>query len=203
MITLYEFALSGNCHKVRLMLSLLNLDYQSVAVNGKERQQKTPAFLALNPFGQVPVLADGKTVVRDSHAILVYLAKKYGADHWLPSDAENLAAVSSWLMTAANEVANGPNRLRLYYKFGRAINLKDAELCTSNLLAILNTHLSTTPWLATEQITIADLAVYPYIALAPEGNIDLALYPAIISWRQRIQSLPAYVDMPGIWRVAP
>lgn len=203
MITLYEFALSGNCHKVRLMLSLLNLDYQSVAVNGKERQQKTPAFLALNPFGQVPVLTDGKTVVRDSHAILVYLAKKYGAEHWLPSDAENLAAVSSWLMTAANEVANGPNRLRLYYKFGRAINLKDAELCTSNLLAILNTHLSTTPWLATGQITIADLAVYPYIALAPEGNIDLALYPAIISWLQRIQSLPAYVDMPGIWRVAP
>lgn len=78
MITLYEFALSGNCHKIRLMLSLLGLDYQSMAVNSSKQQQKSADFLAMNPFGQVPVLTDEDVIVRDSQAILVYLAKKYG-----------------------------------------------------------------------------------------------------------------------------
>jgi glutathione S-transferase len=73
MITLYEFALFGNCHKVRLMLSLLGLDYQSVVVNGSERQQKSMEFLAMNPFGQVPVLTDDSVVFRDSQAILMWL----------------------------------------------------------------------------------------------------------------------------------
>jgi glutathione S-transferase len=73
MITLYEFALSGNCYKVRLMLSLLGLDYQSVVVNGSERQQKSMEFLAMNPFGQVPVLTDDSVVFRDSQAILMWL----------------------------------------------------------------------------------------------------------------------------------
>ena len=91
MITLYEFALSGNCHKIRLMLSLLGLDYQSVAVNGSEQQQKSAEFLAMNPFGQVPVLKDDNVVIRDSQAILFYLAKKYGNGQWLPNDAAALA----------------------------------------------------------------------------------------------------------------
>lgn len=91
MITLYEFALSGNCHKVRLMLSLLGLDYQSIIVNGSERQHKSTEFLVMNPFGQVPVLTDGEVSVRDSQAVLVYLAKKYGNNKWLPEDPVGLA----------------------------------------------------------------------------------------------------------------
>jgi glutathione S-transferase len=58
MLTLYEFALSGNCQKVRLMLSLLGLDYRSVIVNGREKEQKGAEYLAINPFGQVPALTD-------------------------------------------------------------------------------------------------------------------------------------------------
>jgi glutathione S-transferase len=81
MMTLYEFAPSGNCHKVRLMLSLLGLAWRSVAVNGREREQKSAAFLALNPFGQVPVLVDGTVTVCDSQSILVYLARHYGGEH--------------------------------------------------------------------------------------------------------------------------
>jgi glutathione S-transferase len=110
MITLYEFALSGNCHKIRLMLSLHGLDYRSVLINGSEQQQKSVDYLAMNPFSQVPVLADDEVVVRDSQAILVYLAKKYGKGQWLPNDAAALADVVAWLSTAANEVALGPSR---------------------------------------------------------------------------------------------
>lgn len=200
MMTLYEFALSGNCHKVRLMLSLLGLDYRSVIVNGSAQQQKSAEFLAMNPFGQVPVLTDGEVTIRDSQAILVYLAKKHGSVQWLPDEPAALADVMAWLSTAANEVSLGPNRLRLHHKFGRAINLDESRITAENLLQIMEARLEKHQFLAAGQVTIADIAIYPYIALAPEGNIDLNLYPAVTAWLSRIQALPGYVDMPGMWR---
>ena len=199
MITLYEFALSGNCHKIRLLLSLLGLEYRSIIVNGGERQHKSEAFIQMNPFGQVPVLTDGEVTIRDSQAILVYLAKRYGNEDWLPNQADALAEVIAWLSTAANEVALGANRLRLHYKFGRPINIDEAEQTTNNLLRILQTRLAQQDWLVGDQISIADIAVYPYIALAPEAKVDLDGYPAIMAWMRRIQALPAYVGMPGMW----
>jgi glutathione S-transferase len=106
----------------------------------------------------------------------------------------------AWLSTTANEVALGPNRLRLHYKFGRAINVDESKQITDNLLNILQGQLERQPWLATNQITIADIAVYPYIALAPEGEIDLSLYPAVTNWLSRIQDLPGYIGMPNMWQ---
>ena len=202
MMTLYEFALSGNCHKIRLMLSLLGLDYRSVVVNGSEQQQKSVDFLSMNPFGQVPVLTDDDVIVRDSQAILVYLARKYGNEQWLPNEATALAEVAVWLSTAANEVSMGPNRLRLHYKFGRAINSEESRQTAINLLNILQGRLEKYEWLATDHLTIADIAIYPYIALAPEGRLDLESYPAVTGWVSRIQALPGYVGMPGMWQGA-
>ena len=202
MMTLYEFALSGNSHKIRLMLSLLGLDYRSVIVNGSERQQKSVDFLSMNPFGQVPVLTDDAVIVRDSQAILVYLARKYGNEQWLPNEATALAEVAAWLSTAANEVSMGPNRLRLHYKFGRAINSEESRQTAINLLNILQGRLEKYEWLATDHLTIADIAIYPYIALAPEGRLDLESYPAVTGWVSRIQALPGYVGMPGMWQGA-
>jgi len=202
MMTLYEFALSGNSHKIRLMLSLLGLDYRSVIVNGSERQQKSVDFLSMNPFGQVPVLTDDDVIVRDSQAILVYLARKYGNEQWLPNTATALAEVAAWLSTAANEVSMGPNRLRLHYKFGRAINSEESRQTAINLLNILQGRLEKYEWLATDHLTIADIAIYPYIALAPEGRLDLESYPAVTGWVSRIQALPGYVGMPGMWQGA-
>lgn len=199
MLKLYQFAVSGNAHKIRLLLSLLGLEYQSIAVNGSEKQHKTAEFLAMNPFGQVPVLIDGDVTLRDSQAILVYLARQYGDAYWLPNEAKDLAQVMAWLATAANELAWGPSRLRAHYKFGRAINVTESEQITANLLNILAAQLAKSDWLALDHLTIADIAMYPYIALAPEGNIDLSAYPAIIAWLRRIQTLPGYVGMPGMW----
>jgi glutathione S-transferase len=202
MMTLYEFALYGNSHKIRLMLSLLGLDYRSVIVNGSERQQKSVDFLSMNPFGQVPVLTDDDVIVRDSQAILVYLARKYGNEQWLPNEATALAEVAAWLSTAANEVSMGPNRLRLHYKFGRAINSEESRQTAINLLNILQGRLEKYEWLATDHLTIADIAINPYIALAPEGRLDLESYPAVTGWVSRIQALPGYVGMPGMWQGA-
>lgn len=153
----------------------------------------------MNPFGQVPVLKDGETVVWDSQAILVYLARQYAAPSWLPQDAAGMSCVMQWLSTAANEVARGPAALRVHYKLGRVIDIEDAQQLTATILQILDNHLKTRDWLAANHITIADIAVFPYIALAPEGRIDLTPYAAVCRWLRRIRALPNYVDMPGTW----
>lgn len=198
MLELFEFGLSGNCHKVRMMLSLLGVDYKSQLLNGAEREQKSAAYLAMNPFGLVPVLKDGDKIIRDSQAILVYLARAYGAEHWFPNDASKAAEISAWLSTAANEVARGPNALRLHHKFGRVINVEEATTITDNLLKVLNQHLEHREWLANNTITIADIAVYPYIALVNEGKVDLTPYIHIENWLSRIEMLSGFVAMPGI-----
>lgn len=202
MIALYEFGLSGNCHKVRLLLSLLGLHYESKLLNGAAGEHKSEEFLTLNPFGQTPVLVDGDTVVRDSQAILVYLARTYGADEWFPHEPARMAEVVSWLAVAANEIARGPNALRLHHKFGRAINLEEATKITTQVLSVLNLHLQTRPWLANNTLTIADIALYPYIALVNEGRFSLEPYLYVQNWMGRIEHLTGYITMPGIQRIA-
>lgn len=197
---LYEFALSGHSHKVRLLLSLLQLPYERIAVDGGAGEHKSEAFLALNPFGQVPVLADGEIVIRDSQAILVYLAHRYGGPRWWPQDSAELAGAMAWLAVSANEVARGPNALRLHHKFGRSIDLDTATKVTQELLEVLERTLASRDWLNGERLSIADIAMYPYIALSPEGSVELGAWPHICSWLQRIRSLPGYLDMPGTWQ---
>ena len=200
MISLYEFALSGNCHKVRLMLSLLGQEYRSVLVSGQQKEHKSAEFLSKNPFGQVPVLQDHETIIRDSQAILVYLERTYGAENWLPQAPAAMAEVIAWLSTAANEVTRGPSALRANHKFGRAINQLEAEIICDSLLDVLQTQLHQQSYLVGDQPSIADIAMYPYIALAPEGDVDLSGYPAVTAWLARIQALPGYVGMPGMWQ---
>ncbi len=203
MITLYDLAASGNCHKVRLLLSLLGVQYHSRAVNLMDSEHKSAQFVQMNPFGQVPVLVDGNVVLRDSQAILVYLAKQYGDHHWLAADdPKAMAQIMAWLSTAANEVARGPNDLRLHYKFGRQLDLVAARQITESLYGIVERQLRESDWLVSNHITIADIAIYPYIALSPEGQISLAPYPAVLRWVGRIQALPGYVGMPGMYCVA-
>ena len=104
MIKLHGHEISGNSYKVRLMLSLLNLEYEWVRVDLMKGEHKSLEYLAKNPFGQVPLLVDDETQIADAQAILVYLARKYGGEQWLPTDALPMAQVIRWLSTAAGEV---------------------------------------------------------------------------------------------------
>ena len=97
---LYHHPISGHAHRARLFLSLLGLDHELIVVDLLQGEHKSPEFLKLNPFGQIPVLDDDGTVVSDSNAILVYLAKKYGRSDWLPEDPSGAAAVQRWLSVA-------------------------------------------------------------------------------------------------------
>lgn len=200
MITLYGHEISGNSYKVRLLLSLLNLEYEWIRVDLMKGEHKSPEYLAKNPFGQVPFLVDGEVQLADAQAILVYLARQYGGEKWLPLDALSLAQIIRWLSTTAGEVRQGPENARLYHLFGAGtnINIERATQKSEFILTQLDQHLSDRTWLEFDHPTIADVAIYPYIALARDGKIDLDAYPHVLSWIERVKQLPGYIPMTGI-----
>lgn len=196
---LYDAPLSGNCHKVRLMLSLLGLDYEKVPVNLQKQDQKTPDHLARHPLGKVPALEEGGVTIWDSQAILVYLARKYDkGGTWLPTDPVGQAQVTQWLSIAVNEMFAGCALSRAIVKLGRAGDLNAAQTLARTVLKVLDEHLSGHDWLVGNGPTIADVAVYPYAGLVWEGKIELEPYKAVRAWLERIEALPGYVGMPGL-----
>lgn len=198
-LKLYGHDLSGNTYKVRLLLALLGMEHEYVRVDLMKGEHKQPDVLAINPFGQVPALVDGETLFQDAQAILVYLARRYGNEDWLPLDAEPLSRVIRWLSTTAGEVRQGPENARLYHLFGAtSINIERATEKAHLILKLLNEHLSNRTWLEFEHLTIADIAVFPYVVLAPDGKVDLAPYPNVLTWIDRIKQLPGFIGMQGI-----
>jgi len=195
-IKLYNFPKSGHAHRIELMLSLLNLPTELVFVDLAKGAHKQPDFLALNPFGQVPVIDDNGTVIADSNAILVYLAKKYDNGTWLPQEPAAAARVQRWLSVAAGPLAFGPAAARLVTVFGAAFNTDEVIARAHTLLKVIDAELATAPFLAGSTPTIADIANYSYIAHAPEGNVSLEPYANVRSWLARIESLPGFVAMP-------
>jgi glutathione S-transferase len=195
---LYDMELSGNCYKIRLFCALLGLNHETVPVNLLKGEHKTASFLALNPRGQVPVLDDAGSLVWDSMAILVYLARKYGNEQWLPTEPEPLARVMQWLAVSENEILYGLARARAVARFNRPWDLAACQELGRSGLAVLEDHLRHKPWLAADHPTIADIACYPYVALAPEGGVALDGFPSVGQWIARVQALPGYVGMPGL-----
>lgn len=194
---LYDLGPSGNCYKVRLFAALAGIDLEIVPVDFLGGEHKRPPLTELNPWGELPILVDGDVVLRDSQAILVYLAGACGGAAWLPLEPALQAQVVQWLSTAANEIQHGPAAARLVDKFGYKIDKPDSLRKADRILGLLEAHLTKHDWLAVGRPTIADCAVYPYVVLAPEGGIDLAPYPAIGRWMARIAALPGYAPPPA------
>lgn len=194
-VKLYTFPLSGHAHRVRLALSLLNVPTELIEVDLRQGEQKQPAFLAKNAFGQVPVIDDQGTVLADSNAILVYLARKYGNTDWLPTDAVGEAQVQRWLSVAAGLVAFGPAAARLVTVFGASFRADEVVGRAHGLLKVVEVELSSKPFLIGAKPSIADIANYTYIAHAPEGNVSLEAYPNVRAWLARIEALPGFVPM--------
>ncbi len=191
---LYYTAASGHAHRALLMLSLLGLDHELIVVNLKEGEQKTAEFLKLNAFGQVPVLIDGDVTIADSTAILVYLAKRYGNKRWLPEEAAEAAYVQRWLSVASGEIAFGPAAARMITLFGDTRNPKEVAARAHRVLGLMNAQLEGRGWLVGDHPSIADVAIYSYVARAPEGDVDLSGYPNVMSWLNRVEGLPGFVE---------
>ncbi|MEP6875779.1 MAG: glutathione S-transferase [Burkholderiales bacterium] len=194
-IRLHAHPLSGHAHRVELFLSLLGLPFEKVAVELTRAEHKSPAFLALNPFGQLPVIEDGDLVLADSNAILVYLALTHdAAGRWLPRDAIGAARVQRWLSVAAGQLASGPAAARVAVLFGRPLDQAPRD-AAARLFALMEQHLATQPFFAAGHPTIADVALYSYTAHAPEGGVSLGPYPQLRQWLERIEALPHFVGL--------
>ncbi|HBP5564737.1 TPA: glutathione S-transferase [Pseudomonas aeruginosa] len=196
---LYDLDLSGNAYKVRLLLALIGREVSLLTVDIANREHKTPAFLRMNPRGQIPVLEDGDLQLGDSQAILVYLARRYASPEWYPLDPASQGRIAHWLSYAANEVQNGPASARLIARFNLPLDGELARRRGLEVLQLVDRHLSGHRWLAQGELpSIADVALYPYLALAPEGGLALDDYPALNAWLARIRALPGYIPMPGL-----
>ncbi len=190
---LHYFPLSGHAHRAHLFLSLLGVDHDVVMVDLANGAHKSPEFLKLNPFGQVPVLEDGDVVISDSIAIMTYIAKKFGATDWLPEDAENAAKVQKWLSVAAGQIAFDVCAARRITVFNAPFNADEVITRAHAILALIDDELTGNDWIALDHPTIADVALYSYIANAPEGNVDLAAYANVRAWLNRVEALSGFV----------
>nr|WP_298688613.1 glutathione S-transferase [uncultured Dongia sp.] len=191
---LYHHPLSGHSHRARLFLSLLNIPHELVPVDLAKGAHKAPDFLKINPFGQVPVLDDDGTIVTDSVAILIYLAKKLRRSDWLPEDALAAAKVQKWLSVAAGEIAYGPAAARLITVFGAGFRPEEVLTRAHNVLKQIDAELAQRDFIAATTPTVADVALYSYVASAPEGNVDLSAYANVRAWLARIEALPGFVE---------
>lgn len=198
MITLYDFPLSGNAYRARLFLSLLGLDYKNSLIDLAQGEHKQEGYMKLNPLGQVPTLVDDNEIIRDSCAILIYLSEKYDdSGNWSCNTAAEKAHIQEWLSFAVREMVFGPAYARAVKVFGRAFDIEEAKTMSHRLFSdVMEPHLQQNQWLAAGRPTIADIANYPYTAVADEGEISLDDYPNIRRWLKDVEALPGFVAMP-------
>jgi glutathione S-transferase len=211
MITLYDYELSGNCYKVRLLLAFLGLAHERHPINFYPgREHKSAWFLALNPLGQLPVLDDEGYVLQDAQAILVYLASRYDASAlWYPTgDPKLLGAMTKWLLFA-DAITGTASLARLHDALFYEADIDACRAGAHRLFRVLDRHL----WFAERRAagwlcegthpTVADIAVYPYVQLSEEGGISRRDYPAIRRWTDRFRALPGFIVMPGVFALPP
>ncbi len=205
MIRLYDYVLSGNCYKIRLFLAILDLEYEAAAVDFYPgRTHREPDFLDINPLGQLPVLEEGDVRLHDAQAILIYLAAKYdGTREWFPEDPTSQGEIAMWLSFAGGEIMNA-SAARLHDMLGYELDIDKARAAAHDAFRVLDDHLTEREiagrdWVAAmAQPTIADIACFPYVALAGDGGISLDDYRAIQRWLDRVKAIPGFIPMPGI-----
>jgi glutathione S-transferase len=189
MLTVYGDTRSGNCLKVTWLLDAAGRDYQWIEVDIMSGGSRTPAFLAINPFGQVPtlVLEDGRALAQ-SNAILLHLGEGTG---WIPADPYERARMLEWLFW--EQYSHEP--YVAVARFQRVYAGKSAEQVEPRLLerghvalARMEAALADPAWLAGgSDATLCDLALVAYTRVAHEGGFDLAAYPAVRDWIGRVE----------------
>ncbi len=203
--TLYNYVLSGNCYKIRLMAALLGVKYDVVGVDfypGYEHRSE--AFLRLNPAGTLPVLQAGDMVLTETQAMLTWLAATHDdTGRWLPTqNATDMARVCEWL-GFANRLTSSAGLARLHSMLDwpvdgptvKAAALRDLQAFE---LALTDRVLEGGQWLVGDHPTIADIACFPYVALSPDAGLEHDGFPAIRNWLYAVRALPGFITMPGI-----
>jgi len=198
---LYGMTDSGNCYKPRLLLAKLGIPYEHVEVSSRDGSTRKPDFLAKNPNGRVPVLElDDGRFLSESNAILLHLAE---GTRFMPSDPYQRALVYQWLFFEqySHEPFVAVRRALLMYP-ERAAQATPERLGATleggnHALGVMERQLSRTPFLAGEAYTVADIALYAYTHDAHNGGFDLAAFPAVSAWLERVRNDPGHIPMVG------
>jgi glutathione S-transferase len=199
MVTLFEQHSSGNCYKVRLLLTHLKRPFQTVEVSARDGATRKIDYLAKNPIGKVPTaqLDDGRYLA-ESNAILLHFAE---GTPYLPADAYDRAKAYEWLFFEqyTHEPAIAVRRSLIHYPERRALATPErmAQLLDAgnHALGVMEKRLAQADWLTGEAFSIADIALYAYTHTAEEGGYDLAPYPGIRRWLSRVAALPGHVTL--------
>ncbi len=187
-LKIYGDSASGNCLKVKWTIERLGLDYDWIEIDLMKGETRTPAFLAINPAGQVPVvvLEDGRPLAQ-SNAILLHLAE--GTD-LIPADPYDRARMLEWLFWEqySHEPYVAVARFRMRYE-GQAVEDLDPKLVARGAGALqrLEDGLTGRQFLVGDQLCLADVALVAYTRLAGEGGFDLSLYPQVQAWIARVE----------------
>jgi glutathione S-transferase len=203
-LTLHNYDLDEQCYKIRLLLAALGCRYVKRDVDVHPgHEERSARYLKLNPFGALPVITDGDVVLYGAEAILVYLAGKYDAKRaWLPDEPKELGGVMQWLAFAGGDLQPA--------SLARAHALLEVEADEQKVLRasrgafrIMDDHMTRREfddghWFAGATQTIADIALFPAIALSRDFGIDHDEYPALRRWMARLRTIPGFVTMPGI-----
>jgi glutathione S-transferase len=186
---LYDYAASGNCFKVRLLLGVQGVEYERVAIDIFAGDTLSCEYAMINPLRETPVLEleDGSRLAQ-SNAILWFLAE---GTEWLPADAYGRGLVAQWLAFEQERVMGGLGNPRFRRLTGRPVD--ESRLETGRgALALLDAHLAARDWLVGERASIADLGLFPYVSVAPDAGV--ALPAGVERWLDRVRSLPGFVD---------
>ncbi|TGL09029.1 glutathione S-transferase family protein [Leptospira levettii] len=189
---------SGNCYKIQLLTSLLNIPYEWIEINIKNRETQTESFLQLNPNGKIPILVlDDGRVISESNAILHFLAE---GSHLLPNDPFLKAMVLQWQFFEqySHEPYIAVARFIQHYlgiPEERRLEYESKQLGGHKALKVLEFQLQKSPFLVGDYFTIADISLFAYTHVAHQGGFDLTSYPNIRRWINRIQTMDSFQPM--------
>ncbi|MBD1896365.1 glutathione S-transferase family protein [Coleofasciculus sp. FACHB-129] len=198
MLKLYQFFSSGNCYKIRLLLTQLEIPFESIELNILKGETRTPEFLSKNPNGRIPVLeTESGRFLAESNAILFYLSE--GTD-LLPNDRFERAKVLQWLFFEqySHEPYLATSRfwisiLGKVEEYKEALNQKREPGYAA--LTVMEKHLTNCNFFVGERYTIADIGLFAYTHVADEGGFDLTRFPAIQAWLERVKAQPQHITI--------
>jgi len=201
MTVVHGYSPSGNCHKVRLLLEQLGRPYTWIETDSSRGETRTPGYLARNPNGQVPMLEldDGRILV-ESNAILCFLA---AGTPLLPTDPWQHAQALRWMFFEQYSHEPAIAVARFIRGWTDADSPRRAELPALHVrghhaLAVMEGHLAgDVRWFSGERYGVADIALFAYTAVAPDGGFDLERYPAVRDWLVRVRRTPGFIPMPA------
>lgn len=203
-LTLHNYELDEQCYKVRLFLSALGCRYVKVDVDVHPgHEERSARYRMLNPLGALPIITEGALVLYGAEAILAFLARKYDAGRtWLPDDPATLGQVMQWLAFAGSDL-NAASLARAHALLEVDADEESVGRASRGAFRVMDDYITRREfdgvhWFAAAAPTIADIALFPAIALSRDFGVDHDEYPALRRWMVRVRTIPAFITMPGI-----